>query len=233
MKGEGGGWREGAGAEMAGDPVQADLQILVAEELARGVAIATVGALTENGDNARALELVTELRNGLGAGVALTPSEEYGLATGAMAAALGLAEWDRADEEARRARDAAQDPEVFTAAERISASLNVASVSLARGDFAGAAERYESLLEEARTDPTGWARHDRGQRPRGGPRPQREAPGSQGGGSRGPDGAQERPARFLVRVPGEGIREASALSWCRGRGGSPLAGMSSDAGADA
>ena len=120
-------------------------------ELARGVAIATVGALTENGDNARALELVTELRNGLGAGVALTPSEEYGLATGAMAAALGLAEWDRADEEARRARDAAQDPEVFTAAERISASMNLASVSHARGDFATAAERYDSLLEEART----------------------------------------------------------------------------------
>ena len=121
------------------------------EELARGVAIATVGALTESGENARALELVTELRNGPGAGVPLTPSEEYGLATGAMAAALGLAEWDRAEEEARRARDAAQDPEAFTAAERISASMNLASVSHARGDFATAAERYDSLLEEART----------------------------------------------------------------------------------
>ena len=118
---------------------------------ARGVAIATVGALTESGENARALELVTELRNGPGAGGPLTPSEEYGLATGAMAAALGLAEWDRADEEARRARDAAQDPEAFTAAERISASMNLASVSHARGDFATAAERYDSLLEEART----------------------------------------------------------------------------------
>ena len=79
------------------------------------MAIATVGALTESGEP-RALELVTEIRTGRRR--TPHPVEEYGLATGAMAAALGLAEWDRADEEARRARDAGSRP---SAAERISA----------------------------------------------------------------------------------------------------------------